>query len=341
MKKEELISIALGNIKCFYKAERIASEKILGNNYIAEGQIPDGEIKEYYSSLECIKTYKNGKIEGNLTVSDVGTNTILVNEKYSNGKLIETVNPNPQNKDAAAGITFSRSVSERVFYVNGKEVARQTLNDLDEIISSTGTIFTGIAKEFYQNGSLKKEVFFNEGMPQGQVKIYDTNGRLISIEHYKNGLKDGQITRFSFTKGILTEEKVNYAEGKLEGKRDIYGGNGKLLATESFKNNQLDGTKETFFDNGNTRSQAEYKNDKLHGARVFYYDNGNIAYKEEFNKGKLCGIRTGYYTNGKIFSQEYYKDDIPEGEKSIFDINGKLVSKELYRNGKLIKDNKN
>ena len=341
--KDEIISISLGDIKYFYKAALLATEKQDSGIVVTEGQIPDTTVTEYYATLASVKTYKSGKVDGDVKVSDVQTNTVVLHETYKEGAL-EGTKDTP--KPAAQNIlekpfTFTRSLFERVFYTDGKETTRQVLDKNGVVVTSSGKALTGSAKEFYPNGSLKREAFFKDGMPEGSVKIYDIDGRLSATENYKNGVKEGLTKRFNFIRGILTEELLPYQNGKINGKRQVLGVNGKVVLTEEYKDDIRNGVKETFYMNGNTESKAVYENNVLNGPRIFFYENGKVLYTETLVNGMIEGKRTGFYPDGSIYLEENYKHNLLDGEKTLYDENGKVKSREFYKDGVLSAPGKN
>ena len=340
-KKKEHISIVLGDTKYFYEAELLATEKQNKNIYITHGVIPEGEVNEYYSAFKCTKNYKHGKIDGQLMVRDVQTDEIILRETYQNGilqsKKESSIKVETQDNKKNSGKTFSRSVFERIFYDNGKEVARQVLNQQGSVVKESGKPYTGQAKEFYSNGSLKKEAYFEKGLPQGKVNIYDQNGRLIAIEQYDKGLKNGQTILYNFVHNVLSEEKIDYKAGLIDGKHQLFGLNGKLVLSEEYKKDKLNGTRETFFQNGKTSSRENYKEDKLEGTRQIYYENGQLLFEESYLNGKLEGQRKGYYQDGSFYLQENYHNGLLEGKRVLFHKNGQINLQENYKEGKLIK----
>ena len=341
-KKEEIISISVGNKKHFYKTLLLATEKQEGPITLIEGKIPSGPVKEFYATLESVKNYKDGKIDGDVKVSDTQTNTVVLHETYKEGALAETKDtPKPSFEDLKnKSVTFTRSLFERVFYNEGKETTRQLLDKHGTVVSTTGEALTGLAKEFYPNGSLKREAFFKNGLPEGNAKTYDIEGRLTAVEHYKNGIREGVTKRFNFIRGILTEEILPYKDGKINGKRQVLGINGKIVLTEEYKDDVRNGVKESFYMNGNTESKAVFENNILNGPRIFFYENGKVLYTETLSDGLLEGKRTGFYPDGTIYLEENFKQNILEGERIIYDEKGKIKLKELYKNGVLIEQGK-
>lgn len=323
--KEQIIAIVFGNKKMFFKAALISVREADTQSTSELEEIPDGKVKEYYADLCMEKTYKNGKLKNSLTLT---------------GRTERTFSAPAEDKCGAAffaqGKTFIRNMRQRIFFIDGDQTGSQELDENGRVLSVQGKVFSGDAKEFYPNGSVKREAYFKNGLPCGTVKTYDKEGRLISQEEYKNGLKDGKTKRFNFIHNIPTEEQLSYKDGFLHGSRKLFGPDGKLLMSEEYRNGKRDGDVKHFNSEGSMEVKAEYKNGKKHGKRIFYYANGNIMHEETFSGGMLQGERKTYAKNGRLTLIETYKDNLPCGPKTVFDAEGKEIYREFYQNGKLI-----
>lgn len=68
---------------------------------------------------------------------------------------------------------------------------------------------------------------------------YFSEGRLLKIENYNNGLLDG--TSYYYSEDNILYQSLNFKEGKLNGLANFYSKNGELLATYDYVNNILHG----------------------------------------------------------------------------------------------------
>ncbi|MDR0953602.1 MAG: toxin-antitoxin system YwqK family antitoxin [Elusimicrobiota bacterium] len=349
MKKEELITLALDNEKRFYKAKLVAVQKRTDDGLATDGKITDGEFTEYYAVVKDTKIYEDGKAKELASATEATTEETDASSAVATGSLKkEEIKEAAANTDKTqalpaakiakpSGYTFTRNHKERIFYHNGKEIGRLQLDEIGNILSQEGQAITGDAKEFYPNGSLRREVSFKDGKPEGKGNAYDTNGRLIATEFFKDGLREGKVNNFTFQRGILTEEKANYSKGKLNGKREFFGLNGVLLSAENYVNNMREGEQKTFHFDGALETSTFFSNDIMQGLRTFFYDSGKTMYSENLAKGLLQGKRKGFYPSGKIYLEENYKDNLLDGERIVYKENGEIKSKEVYKNGALIK----
>lgn len=123
--------------------------------------------------------------------------------------------------------------------------------------------FTGIAKQYYEDKSLKIEFPYKNGKLEGRGKEYYPSGKFKSDAFFINGLLQGKSIGY-YENGNLKYEE-NYKDGKLDGLIKEYYENGEVYIQESYKNGELDGESFNFNEDGSLRSKAVYKNGELVG----------------------------------------------------------------------------
>ena len=118
--------------------------------------------------------------------------------------------------------------------------------------------FTGIAKDYYEDKTLKAEVPYVNGLIEGFGKQYYPGGKLKSEANFVKGLFQGRATGY-YENGNLEYEE-NYKDGKLEGESTNYDENGNLTSKAIYKDDEM---VENLF--GDTEEDAPSKNNKLKG----------------------------------------------------------------------------
>ena len=98
--------------------------------------------------------------------------------------------------------------------------------------------FTGIAKDFYEDNSLKVEYPHKNGKIEGLAKEYYPSGKLKSEENYVDGQLNGKAITYYENGNIEYEE--NYKDGKLEGKIVFYDENGNMELKAIYKDDKVD-----------------------------------------------------------------------------------------------------
>ena len=123
--------------------------------------------------------------------------------------------------------------------------------------------FTGIAKDYYKDKSLKIEFPYKNGKMEGRGKEYYPSGKFKSDAFFVDGLLQGKSTGY-YENGNLEYEE-NYKDGKLDGLIKEYYENGQVFIQENYKDGELDGESFNFNEDGSFRSKAVYKNGELVG----------------------------------------------------------------------------
>ena len=98
--------------------------------------------------------------------------------------------------------------------------------------------FTGIAKDFYEDNSLKVEYPHKNGKVEGLAKGYYPNGKLKSEANFVDGLLNGKSVTYYENGNIEYEE--NYKDGKLEGEIVFYDENGNMELKAIYKDDKVD-----------------------------------------------------------------------------------------------------
>ena len=143
--------------------------------------------------------------------------------------------------------------------------------------------FTGIAKDYYEDKSLKAELTYTNGILEGEAKQYYQSGKLKSTAIFSNGLLNGQCIGY-------------YESGNIE-------------YEENYLDDELNGSVKDYYENGQLKAELNYKNGKLDGLEKEYHQNGQLYIEENYKDGKLEGESTNYDEKGNIILKLIYKDD--------------------------------
>ena len=161
--------------------------------------------------------------------------------------------------------------------------------------------FTGIAKQYYEDKSLKVEFPYKNGKLEGRGKEYYPSGKFKSDAFFIDGLLQGKSIGY-YENGNLEYEE-NYKDGKLDGLIKEYYENGQVYIQESYKNGELDGESFNFNEDGSLRSKAVYQNGELVGdivqGGVGSVVAGDVPDTEESlipNESKNVESKLKYYT---------------------------------------------
>jgi len=143
--------------------------------------------------------------------------------------------------------------------------------------------FTGIAKDYYEDKTLKAEIPYVNGLIEGFGKQYYPNGKL--------------------------KYEANFVKGLFQGRATGYYENGNLEYEENYKDDELDGLVKNYYESGKLLTELNYKNGQLDGLARAYHENGQLHIEENYKDGKLEGESTNYDENGNLTLKAIFKDD--------------------------------
>ena len=150
--------------------------------------------------------------------------------------------------------------------------------------------FTGIAKQYYEDKSLKAEVPYLNGKIEGIEKQYYQGGKLKS--------------------------EANFIDGILEGKVIGYYENGNIEYEENYKNDEFNGLIKNYYESGKLKIVVNYKNAKPDGLAIAYHENGELRIEENYKDGNL--ISKAIYKNDELIETvvgSVVSGDVPDTEE--------------------------
>jgi len=125
--------------------------------------------------------------------------------------------------------------------VNQLRVHLNSLNSKDiegnKFIFYEGKRFSGTAFSEFENGQLKHEVNYKNGVLDGLAKSWYENGKLKLEQNYKDDVQEG-FSRLYYENGQLHKE-MNYKDGKENGLFRGCNKNGQLHAESKYKDGKI------------------------------------------------------------------------------------------------------
>jgi len=173
-----------------------------------------------------------------------------------------------------------------------------------------------------------------DGKLQGEKKDFNKDGKLISLENYKDGLLNGKTTRY-YTNGTVKKEEFysksirigewkafnykgennaieNYKDGlkvgKWVSKSKIFGEDKIATTTKFYKNNKPTGTWKSVDEKNKPIWIKKYINADQFEKKEFY-TNHKLKKISNLNKGKPYGTFEEYYESGTLKSKYTYTDN--------------------------------
>ena len=181
--------------------------------------------------------------------------------------------------------------------------------------------FTGIAKQYYEDKSLKVEFPYKNGKLEGRGKEYYPSGKFKSDAFFIDGLLQGKSIGY-YENGNLEYEE-NYKDGKLDGLIKEYYENGQVKSEMYYKSGNLDGPATEYYENGQVYIEENYKDGELDGESFNFNEDGSLRSKAVYQNGELIGdiVQGGV---GSVVA-----GDVPDTEESLIPNESKNVESKL------------
>ncbi|NND94642.1 MAG: hypothetical protein HKN45_07215 [Flavobacteriales bacterium] len=304
-----------------------------------------GLWKSFYSSrtVHTEATYVDDLKHGLFrTYSETGE--LLSMLKYVNGELdegaAETIVVDIRNEYFADGtVRASGSYKEgkkhgihREYDTEGNIIKSWVYSDGVEvgsgIIGKSGS-FEGPWQEYYEDGSLRVEGTYEEGLRAKKWKYYSDSGELIQEGGYRKGKPHGDWVWY-YEDGS-TRRRESYRRGREDGSSIEYDNTGKVSAEGEY----IDGLKEGnwSYRQGDHVIKGEYSSGERTGKWTGVYDNGKYQFKGEFINGYAKGKHRYYFADGTLMQEGKYSSGLKDGEWRRFDEEGELILRSEFKAG--------
>jgi antitoxin component YwqK of YwqJK toxin-antitoxin module len=211
---------------------------------------------------------------------------------FSNGKKLAEgtyINGDESNKGASGVPKNGREDSWIFYHENGK---------IKDDVHYTDGLLNGASKSYFDNGQLNEEENYQNGKLNGVRKVYSENGLLKENGTYVNGLATGHFV-FYYESGSIWYE-AEYKEGQKNGLEVVYDEEGKKNAEYYVKNDVKHGNEKIYFPNGKVKEERNWEMGKDNGKTKNYFESGGLKTEAQFINGKIHGPFIMYYENGKI-----------------------------------------
>lgn len=168
-----------------------------------------------------------------------------------------------------------------------------------------------VRTEKYENGTVRLETHYVEGVKTGPEREYFESGALKRELHYEAGQRQGEAKLYYEAGGL--EERATYVSGRLEGVVERYHRNGKLSYRALFKDGRETGFPETFDESGEPATSGTFKDARdghsyewiRIGGQVWFAENSAYAPAS----GSLCLQCNNW---GRLYDFEAAKLACPE-----------------------------
>lgn len=232
------------------------------------------------------------------------------------------------------------TIIELAVYKRGYLTEREKINRRDSENRQHGPW-----KWFDDEGYLKAEGNYKNGLRNGIFRTYDKGGNLLTIEKYIDDVlqeEAEEVARLEVKRDYYPTGKVKteatFRKGVPEGVRREFDEQGNVIQSFIYKNGIIigqgimdtDGFKEGFWEerypDGSLKSKGHYKKGKRTGNWEFFYPDGKLEQKGNYNEyGQTVDQWVWYYNSGELLREENYRNGLRDGLMTEFDQSGKLI----------------
>lgn len=167
-----------------------------------------------------------------------------------------------------------------------------------------------IRRVYYPDGTLKWEVSFRKGKPNGPFFIYYKNGILKKTGFFCYGVYARVVKEFHRNGNLKRKKSYNAYPYKDGG---IYTG-------------ILNGLWRRYDADGRIRVKTRYVEGRLSGEYLTFFKNGKVKRRSFYNKnGRKEGWEKRFYECGTLHSKVFYKNGVRMEKEYLYDLSGNLI----------------
>jgi uncharacterized protein len=183
------------------------------------------------------------------------------------------------------------------------------------------------------DGKLVRIENFKKGLRDGIAVDIDQRGYLVSETYFENNLIEGTAKKFFY--GTNPASLIDYVHGRMNGKKKIYYENsaGKIMEESEYKDDVKNGPSNFFTISGDPIAEYVYANNMLQGVQKSYYPGKKLMSEQEFVDNVENGFYKEYYENGKLKSEGNYEKGVLNGIWKDYNEDGLLTVEGTYVNG--------
>lgn len=274
------------------------------NNLVAQIQYVSGELEgfsTYYhpnGMIWKLIPYHAGQIEGNSKVF-LTDGTLLQETEFING-IKEGI-----SRRYWDGVQLAADEYYESGLLNNASYYSLSQQPVAQIKGGQGYRAT------FGKDSISELQQYQNGVLEGEVKVFDADGALARIYHIKNELKNGEEIEYF--------PPLPSRRGELQPRLSIMWIDGRIQ-----------GPVKTWYSNGIPESQREMSRNAKNGLLTAWYDNGSVMMIEQYDRDKL--IKGEYFERGEKIPVSQISNG--KGTATIFDTKGTLLRRVPYNNGK-------
>ena len=248
------------------------------------------------------------------------------------GKLIATAKWVDGEKQENA-VELVHLIVDKEYYPDGRVKTVQSYRNgvpqgVRREYAEDGTILAGYV---FDRGKIVGEGITKEdGVRDGEWKLYFANGELKAEGKYTNGVKTGRWTYYH-KNGNVEQTGVYDKQGRPKGDWMWYYASSELLREEAYLDGMLDGLTTEYNEDGTIIAEGEFIEGEEEGPWIYQY--GDHREEGNYSYGMRNGVWKYYTSDGKLVFEGEFIEDNPNGKHLYFFDNGKVKDEIEYMMG--------
>jgi hypothetical protein len=128
----------------------------------------------------------------------------------------------------------TRNIKKCVYYENNSEIAVDYYDHQRHLTKREGRIPDGVVKSYHRNGRVLSEVTFKDNMWNGVARVYNEKGVLRKEINFQNDKKQGPAKVY-YSNGLIAKA-LNFRDNVLQGKCTTYNVQGGIRGVVCYEN---------------------------------------------------------------------------------------------------------
>ncbi|TVR76096.1 MAG: toxin-antitoxin system YwqK family antitoxin [Chitinophagaceae bacterium] len=181
----------------------------------------------------------------------------------------------------------------------------EVIHEKFEVAKEDTSLKIGFYKRFNEEGVLREEANFKNGVLHGERKLYYPTGELFIVEVHEDGNFHGPY--FSYFENGNPREEGEFVNNAIHGIWKNFHQNGKVNEIVTFRNGEEHGPFEKYHENGALAAVGQYENSKETGDWIYYHDNGNVREEVNYLEGWENGLVKVFDEEGNLWKEIIYE----------------------------------
>ena len=184
----------------------------------------------------------------------------------------------------------------------------------------------GKTAAWYPNGQQKSEMNFVQGQPDGEALLYNSQGRVIRKDYYRDGKQLVPVVSRYDNKQKETEGWLLRSDFVFQSRFDWWNGVAEIYRETSSGEDQKIGKWVQWYRNGQLKYVGHFEQGEAVGKHAWWHENGQRQLVGEYETGLREGLWTRWHVNGQRHEEGEYLAGSKFGEWTVWNDQGQVAA---------------